>query len=392
MPTKVIMPQLGESVVEGTIAKWLVSEGDRIKRDQPIALISTDKIDVEIPAPAEGILKFLIPEGGVAPVGSEIALIGQEGEAEPSKTAVPTPEKSEAPLKGEEPRLSPLVRRLAAEHRVDLSKVKGSGLSGRITKEDILATAAPGRTAAPPAAPPPAEDHTYKPPVVEPQEGDRVLPFSRLRKLTAEHMVFSKRNAAHVTTVAEIDMWNVGRAREGTDLSYLPFVVFAAIEALKEFPQMNAAVQGDSLIIRKAINIGIAVETERGLVVPVIRRADEKSLKGLAAMILDLAVRAREQRLLPDDIAGGTFTVTNPGKKGNLFGTPILMQPQVGILRLGEVTKRPVAVERDGQDTIAIHPMMFLALSYDHRVIDGVAGNEFLHRVKEILQEGKFAL
>jgi len=447
MSTKVIMPQMGESVVEGKVSKWLVKEGDPIQPDQPIAEVSTDKVDVEIPSPGAGTLeKILVPEGTTVSVGTEIALIG-DGKAESQKPELRTEAKKEekpspppaqtaaasAPAqpaqekredKVEIDRLSPVVKRLVEQYQVDLRKISGTGIGGRVTKQDILdyierekpqaapsAPAARAETekspierAAPPAskeAPPSEKFSEYKIPRVTPNEGDQVIPFSRLRKMIAEHMVYSKRTAAHVTTVSEVDMVRVVRLREekkgavkeatGSDLTFLPFVIAAAIQAIRAYPVLNASVEEQSLIIRKEIHMGIAVETEKGLMVPVIRNAGEKSIIGLSRAAAELARKAREGTLSPDEIAGGTFTVSNPGKKGNLFGTPIIFQPQVGILRMGEIIKRPVAVEADGTDTIAIHPMMYLSLTYDHRVIDGATGNLFLHQAKEILEKGDFS-
>jgi len=462
MSTKVIMPQMGESIVEGKVAKWLVREGEHVETDQPIAEISTDKVDVEIPSPGAGTLaKIYVPEGATVSIGAELALIGDGEEAEreaatqpptvqrppattpgrppvverpptearPAPTAPPptalSPEKrAEKRERGEEKRdggeigrISPLVRKLAEEHQVDLSQVQGTGLGGRITKQDILrylgqeepqpaeGKPAPWEGAPRPAAPSPVETlpfKEFKPPRYQPKEGDQVIPFSRLRKMIAEHMVYSKRTAPHVTTVAEVDMAKVVRLREekkkmikeqtGADLTYLPFLVSAAVQAIGDYPTLNAAVVDDSLVIRKEIHMGIAVETEKGLMVPVIRRAHEMSLAGLARAAAELAEKARNGTLSPDEIAGGSFTISNPGRKGNLFGSPIIFQPQVGILRMGEIIKRPVVIEVDGNDTIAVRPMMYLALSYDHRVIDGATGNLFLHRVKEILEEGRFQL
>ncbi|MBI3805228.1 MAG: 2-oxo acid dehydrogenase subunit E2 [Nitrospirae bacterium] len=471
MATKVIMPQMGESVVEGKVAKWLVREGDRIEADQPIAEVSTDKVDVEIPSPGAGtLMKIYVPEGQSVSVGAELALIGDGKEAEKEASRPPTVERPpaatpgrppvveppptpqgaaapSAPPKKDEPRtqdsaesgqeradggrVSPLVRKLAEEYQVDLSQIKGSGISGRVTKQDILRhvgkeEAAPetvskekivpektslsppppaAREAARPAAPSgraQLEFKEYKIPQYEPKEGDQVVPFSRLRKMIAEHMVYSKQTAPHVTTVAEVDMSKVARLREekkgavkeqtGYDLTFLPFIVSAAIRAIADYPALNASVVGESLVLRKEIHIGVAVETEKGLMVPVIRRAEEKSLAGLSRAAAELAEKARKGTLSPDEATGGSFTISNPGKKGNLFGTPVIFQPQVGILRMGEVVKRPIVLEVDGTDTVAIHPMMYLALSYDHRVIDGATGNLFLHRVKEILEEGHFSL
>lgn len=447
---------MGESVVEGKVAKWLVHEGDHVESDQPIAEISTDKVDVEIPSPGAGtLMKIYVPEGATASVGAELALIGEGTEAAKEAARPPTVERPPAAPPGRPPvverpltqaaaptqkptqrdgkdeekqdgaevgRISPLVRKLAEEHRVDLSQVRGTGLGGRITKQDILryvgkeeGPAEEQQAAPPPAAPPRQETpkpaaapspepmfKEFKPPRYEPKEGDQVIPFTRLRKMIAEHMVYSKRTAPHVTTVAEVDMAKIARLREGKkaaikeqtgyELTYLPFIISAAVQAIAEYPTLNAAVVDDTLVIRKEVNMGIAVETEKGLMVPVIRRAQEKSLAGLSRTAAELAQKAREGTLSPDEIAGGSFTISNPGRKGNLFGTPIIFQPQVGILRMGEIIKRPMVIEVDGNDTIAVRPMMYLALSYDHRVIDGATGNLFLHRVKEILEEGRFSL
>lgn len=464
MSTKVIMPQMGESVVEGKVAKWLVREGDRVETDQPIAEISTDKVDVEIPSPGAGTLtKIYVPEGETVSIGAELAVIGDGKEAEREAAKPPEVQRPPATTPGRPPemerppttaatappptasspentaekmesgeakrdggdigRISPLVRKLAEEHQVDLSQVQGTGLGGRITKQDILryvgkeetppaeekplpAPAAAPREAAPkPAASSPIETLPFKEfkiPRYEPREGDQVIPFSRLRKMIAEHMVYSKRTAPHVATVAEVDMAKVVRLRKeekesikeqtGHELTYLPFLIAAAVQAIREHPTLNAAVVDDSLVVRKEIHMGIAVETEKGLMVPVIRRAHEMSLAGLSRAAAELAEKARRGTLSPDEITGGSFTISNPGREGNLFGTPIIFQPQVGILRMGEIVKRPVVIEADGSESIAIRPMMYLALSYDHRVIDGAAGNAFLHRVKEILEEGRFSM
>lgn len=425
---------MGESVIEGKVSKWLVKEGDSIKPDQPIAEVSTDKVDVEIPSPGGGTLeKILVPEGTTVSVGTEIAVIG-DGKAETQKTEIkaeagkeerpsPAPPVQEKPAtakreeKVEIDRLSPVVKRLVEQHQVDLQKISGTGIGGRITKQDILDYIEKEKPRPAPSAPaPPAEKPApaafkeapaaerfseYKIPPVAPKEGDQVVPFSRLRKMIAEHMVYSKRTAAHVTTVSEVDMVRVVRLREekkgavkeatGSELTFLPFVIAAAVQAIRAYPVLNASVAGQSLIVRKEIHMGIAVETDKGLMVPVIRNAGEKSIIGLSRAAAELARKAREGSLSPDEIAGGTFTVSNPGRKGNLFGTPIIFQPQVGILRMGEIIKRPVVVEADGADAIAIHPMMYLSLTYDHRVIDGATGNLFLHQAKEILEKGDFS-
>ncbi len=438
---KVVMPQMGESVVEGKLERWLVREGDTIKHDQPIAEVSTDKVDVEIPSPCEGkIVRILVAEGETVAVGCELAVI-EDGRGKPvvqeaSSPATPlSPIFTLAPLSGEKKvelpsaatelsleassaRLSPAVRKMAQKYHVDLSKVKGTGMGGRITKQDLslilgkeIAEEMPPEveetprkeTAIPNPRPKTSETEfsEYKIPHYEPKEGDQVVPFSRLRKMISEHMVYSKRTAPHVTTVAEVDMMRVARLREGKkeyakkqfgmELTYLPFVLSATLAAISAHPVMNASVEGEALIIKKDINLGIAVDTERGLLVPVIRRAQEKPLLVLSRLAADLAQKARDGTLSPDEVTGGSFTVTNPGRTGNLFGTPIIFQPQVGILRMGELVKRPVVVEVDGTDTVTIHPMMHLSLSYDHRVIDGATANLFLHRVKEILEEGCFS-
>jgi 2-oxoglutarate dehydrogenase E2 component (dihydrolipoamide succinyltransferase) len=445
MPVKVTMPQLGETVVEGTVAKWLVKEGDRVERDQPILEVSTDKVDTEIPSPAAGrVIKILVPEGQTVKVGVELMMIDEEAKTAASPTAKAEPIQSpsaklqpgpapkpalkpaersvpEKPLEpgpavdepGEDVRLSPVVRNMIKEHGIEPARLKGTGMGGRITKLDVL-NYLDRKDGKRPEAKEPASQakevslegvgtvKAFKVPPYSLQPGDQVIQFTKLRKLTAEHMVYSKHTAPHVTTVAEVDMHRVAKLREkhkaavqkqhGVKLSYFPFVIAAAIEALKAYPLLNASVGDGQIILKKAIHIGMAVETEKGLIVPAIKQADRYSFIELVVTAEDLAVRAREGRLRPDDVVGGTFTVTNPGREGNLFGTPIIHQPQVGILRMGEVIKRPVVVELEDEDKIAIRAMMYLALSYDHRIIDGVTGNSFLHKVKEILEKGEFGL
>jgi 2-oxoglutarate dehydrogenase E2 component (dihydrolipoamide succinyltransferase) len=440
MRIDVVMPQLGESVVEGVVAKWLVKAGDAVAKDQPLVEISTDKVDAEIPSPAAGVVvEILAKEGETVPIQAVIARIetdkeeAKPAEAPPSKapwdeetegfpgamarrTGPPLPshppvEPSKAPPKpppaeGPRVRISPVVARMAAEHGLDLSKIPGTGIDGRVTKKDMEDYLARQGTAAPPAplaekAAPPAPPVGPAPPGPPPPsapaepEGDQVIPFTPIRKRIAEHMVMSKRTSAHVHTFAEVDMRKVAayreaKKKEGVSLTYLPFVIWAAVRGLREFPVLNASVSGESTVIRKAIHMGIAVDTDRGLIVPVIRDADKKSLLELSRSVEDFASRAAAHKILPDELAGGTFTITNPGPKGNLFGTPIIHQPQVGILRLGQVVKRPVVVEVGGEEAIVIRPMMYLALAYDHRIIDGVAGNGYLFRVREILEAGEF--
>ena len=443
MRVDVVMPQLGESVVEGVVVGWLVKLGDAVAKDQPLLEISTDKVDAEIPSPVAGtIVEILAKAGETVPIQGVLARIETEKGAaapppepppkwdeetegfpgamarktEPPMPPAPRPEPPRAaplaPPPGEGPkvRISPVVAKMAAEHGLDLSAIPGTGIDGRVTKkdvEDFLARRAAGAPPPPPQAPappaPPPPKPAAAPPPAAPSketvtpEGDRIVPFTPIRKRIAEHMVMSKRTSPHVHTVAEIDVHKVAafraaKKKEGVSLTYLPFVIRAAVLALREFPVMNASVVGESTVIRKAIHMAVAVETARGLIVPVIRNADEKSLEGLAKVVEDFSARAAANRILPDELSGGTFSVTNPGPKGNLFGTPIINQPQVGILRMGQVVKRPVVIEEDGEDAIVIRPMMYLVLGYDHRVIDGVTGNGFLFRVREILEAGEFGL
>jgi pyruvate/2-oxoglutarate dehydrogenase complex dihydrolipoamide acyltransferase (E2) component len=442
MRVDVVMPQLGESVIEGVVVKWLVKVGDVVAKDQPLLEISTDKVDAEIPSPAEGkIVEVVAREGDTVPIDGLLCRIETEKEAAPPppppekwdeeeegfpgamarKTGPPIPAASrvEAPREAPPPppperegvkvRISPVVAKMAAEFGLDISKIPGTGIDGRVTKKDAEEYLARGeKKAAPPPpkkgkpapAAPPAPKAKPAPPApgakVTP-EGDQVIPFTPIRKMIAEHMVMSKRTSPHVHTFAEVDMHRVAafraaKKKEGISLTYLPFVIRAAASAIREFPVLNAQVVGETTVIKKGIHIGVAVETERGLIVPVIRNADGMSLLDLAKAVEDLGARAAAKKILPDELTGGTFSVTNPGLKGNLFGTPIINQPQVGILRMGQIVKRPVVIDADGEDAIVIRPMMFLCLGYDHRIIDGVTGNGFLFRVREILEAGEFPL
>ncbi len=396
MSTDVIMPQMGESVVEGTILKWLVHEGDRVEKEQPIVAISTDKIDTEVPSPVTGIVKkILYPEGQTLRVLTVIAQIeaveakeavsdiGRTPTLETAKKvetikAVPEAEKIEKAEK----RYSPLVRRLAKEYNITLEEVKGTGEGGRITKKDIMDyTASKPGISAPPAAE--AEKKVL--------ERETLIPVSPKRKITAERMVQSKRTAAHVTTVFEVDMTKVVRyrelnkdamKREGLHLTYLPFITMAAARALKEYPILNASWTDEGIVQKNYINIGIAVSLEDGLIVPVIKDADKKDLLQLSKDIQDIAARARNKKLNLEDVQGGTFTITNYGLNGSLFGTPVILLPQVAILGVGAVVKRPVVID----DAIAIRSMMYLSLSFDHRVMDGANADAFLHKVKDILE------
>ncbi len=414
MAVSVELPELGESVVEGTVARWLVKEGDRVEVDQPLVEVTTDKVDAEIPSPAAGVvLSILVAEGETLPVGAELARIDTEAAAGAQPTAPQPPPVAPAPLAPVEdgPRATPVARRMADEARIDLREVPASGVSGRVTKDDLVTSVA--------SAPPPAELVRPAPAPAAPargpaprgrsdfghyalQEGDRVIPMTPLRKLVADHMVYSKQTSPHVGTVAEVDMGGVVAVREkhkrgfretqGFALTYLPFIVHATVRALRETPRLNASVVEDAIVEKKDVHIGVAVETEKGLVVPVVRHADRLSLAGLAAAIEDLSSRARSKKLSADELKGGTFTVSNPGRQGNLYGFAIINQPQVGILRMGEIVKRPVVRTLDGSDAIVIRPIMHLALSYDHRAVDGAPANGFLHRVRTLLEEAEFDL
>ncbi|MBM4383432.1 MAG: 2-oxo acid dehydrogenase subunit E2 [Deltaproteobacteria bacterium] len=419
MAIAVRVPELGESVANGTIARWFVKEGDRVERDQPLVEITTDKVDAEIPAPAAGVVTALLAsEGEVVNVGAEIARIEEGASAGASAPAAkPAPS---APA-DDAPRATPMAKRVAADAGVDLAGVSGSGVSGRVMKADVIdriAAAPPppelvAAAAAPAKAPAPAKksaaaraqqdaDTKARFGSYAIQEGDRVVPMSPLRKLVADHMVYSKRTSPHVGTVAEIDMGGVAAVRDaqkkafeaahGFGLTFLPFIVHAAVRALREYPALNASVLEDAIVEKRDIHIGIATETDKGLVVPVVRNADRLSLAGLAAAIEDLSSRARSKKLTADELKGGTFTISNPGRKGNLYGFAIINQPQVGILRMGEMVKRPVVRSVAGQDAIVIRPMMHLALSYDHRAVDGAPANGFLYRVRELLEAAEFDL
>jgi len=386
---RVLMPQLGESIVEGQVSRWRVAPGDRVERDQTILDVETDKASVEVPAPAAGVIgRLLVPEGETVAVGTPLCEIGG-GQAEggvPAPGPVPAPiglapaARAAALTHHESPgeRYSPVVRRLAEEHHVDLSKVKGTGGDGRVTRNDVLAAAAPGSQAQAVAS-----------------DDERVVPWSRRRKLIAEHMVASRDTSAHVACVAEVDMTPIVKLRQANrtlGLTYTAFVLDATVRALKEEPRINATVRGQATVLHRRIHLGVAVEADEGLLVPVIRDAGRLTLAGLARALEDVSGRARAGKIQPDELRGGTFTVSNPGPRGNLFGTALLNQPQVGVLRMGEIVKRPVAVEEGGDDRIAIRSMMYLCLSYDHRVVDGVLGNAFLRRIREILEAGEFGI
>lgn len=393
MTVDIIMPQMGESVAEGTIVHWLVKEGDRIQKDQPVVEISTDKIDTEVPSPTSGILKSIIhKEDETVPVKTVIATLeeveveeappiheekvepGEEKKAEKEAHAVaphPTEIKTEK-------RFSPLVRRMAKKYRIDLSKVSGTGIGGRVTKQDILACIK--------AKP------EYATPAVEEEEKEEIVSINPKRKIIAERMSESKRTAAHVTTTFEVDMTKIVRYREErkeaflkkekVKLTYLPFVIMNTARALKRHRIFNSSWSDEGIIIKKHINIGMAVSLEDGLIVPVIKDADKKNLVEIAKVSQDLAQRARNKKLKPDEVQDGTFTVTNYGANGSLFGTPIILLPQVAILGMGTIVKKPVVIN----DAIAIRSMMYMSLSFDHRVVDGAQADKFLITIKEGLE------
>ena len=425
----VVMPQMGESIVEGTLTKWLKKPGDKVERDEPLFEISTDKVDTEIPSPAAGTLgELLVQEGQTVQVNAVVARISDNGAGGPAAApaaAAATPPPPPAPAAAAPPAppvetrsaaapvpappkaaevkeptgpLSPLVRRMARENNIDLSTVRGTGAGGRITKEDIeaviggsKAAAAPAPRPAPVQAPPPAAPAV---PIsrAEPTAKTRIEPMSNMRIKIAEHMVMSKRVSAHVTTVHRVDMTRVAKmrarhkedfaARYGISLTFLPFVARATVEALSAFPILNGSIDGTNIIYHNEIHLGIAVALDNGLIVPVIRNADEKNVLGLQRSIVDLASRARARQLKPDEIQGGTFSITNFGSFGSVFATPIINQPQVAILGVGTVEKVPVVVD----DAIAIRSQCYLALTFDHRLIDGALGDQFTARVKSVLE------
>jgi pyruvate dehydrogenase E2 component (dihydrolipoamide acetyltransferase) len=507
MSTEVVMPQMGESIAEGTITKWLKQVGDHVDRDEPLFEISTDKVDAEIPSPAAGTLtEIRFKEGDTVEINTTVAVLDgeagaavsdalpttedavakaepekEQAQAEPqgkitdtaprqtqveasaatgaeveekdkpqasvseaaqppaesasaagkkagtSSPAAATPKSAPAPASTDNGRSdrqtaeelrrtksSPLVRRIAQEHGVDIAGLEGTGLSGRVTKNDILSFIESGTSVAAPggakagvqAARPASGDATISAaaaPSVKPAEGDRVEQMTVMRKKIAEHMVQSRRTSAHVTTVYEIDMTRIAKLREqnkdsfvertGTKLSYMPFIFQAVNNALRKFPIFNAQVSGDQIIYKRDINLGMAVALDWGLIVPVIKRADDLSISGLARAANDLAERARTKQLKPDEVGGGTFTITNPGGFGGLFGTPIINQPQLAILGVGKIEKRAkVLTTAEGDDYIAIRWMAYFALSFDHRVIDGSDAERFLAFLKDQLEAGEFSL
>ena len=395
------MPQMGVSVAEGTITAWRKRPGDWIERDETVVEISTDKVETEVPSPTAGRLKeILVEEGATVDVGALLATLdttGRPGQAHVDEREQ-QPAASDA-TEGHTPAVSPVVRRIAAEHGIDIAAIHGSGRRGRVTKRDVLALvqngaadaepepAVPhgGRRAEPEGAIPatPAAEQTGDP---DPAGGSPTRPLSLMRRQIGEHMVRSLQTAAHCTTVVEADMSAVEEARG--ELSYLPFVARAAVAALREHPGLNATLDGERLTVHREVHLGVAVSLgAEGLIVPVVRDAHELSHEGLASSIADLAQRARSKRLRPEEVAGGTFTITNPGRFGALLATPIINQPQVAILDLEAVTKRPVVVTDDrGRDSIAVRPMTYLCMSWDHRALDGALAARFLSTVRRNLE------
>ena len=459
MPTDIIMPQMGESIFEGTLTKWLKKPGDQVQRDEPLFEISTDKVDAEIPAPASGVLKEVkVQEGTTVQVNTIVGVIDGDGAgttaSAPAKSATPEPAKSAgspsaastdgssrppqaakpaAPVQEEDEtetessppqagsnvteisqseaervRSSPLVRKIAKDNKVDLSQVPGTGMGGRITKDDILgfiqkypaggapAAQAPRAATATPSAPAQQAAAAPAPLLPAPVPGD-LVPMSKMRSIIAQRMVESKHTSAHVHTVFKVDMTRIVRIRErerakfearhGVKLTYMPFVARAVVAGIKQMPIVNSSVEGDSIRYHKNVNIGIAVALDWGLIVPVVKQAEERSFVGLQRAINDLAERARAKKLQPDEVAGGTFTITNPGIFGPQFGTPIIMQPQVAILGMGGLFKEPIVItDKDGNDLIAIRSIIRLTLGYDHRIVDGADADKFMVAVRNYLE------
>ncbi|HEX2722980.1 MAG TPA: dihydrolipoamide acetyltransferase family protein, partial [Gemmatimonadaceae bacterium] len=448
-PVDIIMPQMGESIAEGTLSKWLKKVGDEVKRDEPIFEISTDKVDAEIPSPSAGVItEIIVREGETVAVQTVVARL--ETDKQQAAAAAGTLEKAAAPGAGtaaavsataasasggpppksesmssvaapphpsgsgttSSPRSngnsfedrvrtksSPLVRKIAAEHGLDIAAMQGSGIAGRVTRKDIMgyiesgaATPAARQTSmhAPGGTP---QDGAHAP-LPTPWPGDRVEPMSKMRALISDHMVQSRRTSAHVTSFMEIDLTRVGRIRArkraefeaatGQKLTYLPFIIASVVKGLQAFPILNSSVAGRDIIFRKPINIGVAVALDWGLIVPVIRNAEDLSVQGITRALNDLAARARGKKLSPEEVQDGTFTITNPGVFGSLMGTPIINQPQVAIMGIGAIEKRPkVITGADGEDTIAIRTCAYFSISFDHRVIDGAVADEFLAFVKK---------
>jgi len=424
MATDIIMPQMGESIVEGTITKWLKKPGDKVQRDEPLFEISTDKVDAEIPAPASGVLQEIkVTEGTTVGVNTIVGTIAADGEAvakpaaapaksapaaaappKEEKKAAPTPPSPAAPVQeeDEEARSSPLVRKIAREHGVSLSQISGTGLGGRITKQDIMqfiesqgssqpAPAAPSAPARPAAAAP-----APRPAAPAPYPGD-LVPMTNMRKLIAKHMIESRRTSAHVHCMYEVDFTRIVNLRakyksgfeqrHGARLTFMPFFVRAAVIALQQWPIINANIEGDNIHYHRHINMGIAVALDWGLIVPVLKNAGDLNFLGLQRGITDLGERARTKKLKPEDVEGSTFTITNPGQFGAVFGLPIINQPNSAIMGVGGITKQPMVItDKDGSDSIAIRSVVHLTLGYDHRLIDGAVADQFMAQVKRNLE------
>jgi len=425
MATNVVMPQMGESIAEGTIVRWIKKVGDQVDRDEPLFEISTDKVDAEIPSPGAGVLtEIKVKEGETVAVNAVVAVIGSasaadaasagpaqaspsSGRSEMPEAAVGQPEtenrkpeaesrkpeaESREPEAGGKQRTSPLVRRIAREHNVDVSQINGTGISGRVTKTDILGFIEGGgavKAAPTPASRPAAVQHV---PAFKAGERVEIVPMTIMRKKIAEHMVTSARTSPHVYSVYEVDFHHLSKLREkkkqeyernGAKLSFTALIAKATVDAIRAFPFANASIDGDNIVYKKDINLGIAVALDQGLLVPVIRNADEKNLLGLSRAIDDLATRARSKKLSPEEVQGGTFTITNPGIFGAVYGLPLINQPQVAILGVGAIEKRVVVVENDA---IAIHPTGHISLGYDHRLIDGADAGRFLTYLKQRLE------
>ena len=376
MPTEIIMPQLGESIAEGTIVKWLIPVGGVIQKDQSLLEVETEKVTLEIPSPATGVLsEIIVQQGEMVPVGTLLARIENAPVSEViNRVGGVVIRPMEPALEGEDYH-SPAVRQLAKESGVDLSQVKGTGAGGRVTKKDVQDYIAQGGS--PVTAASPASDHSM---------GEDILPFTQMRKTIADRMVKSRQTSAHVTTFFEANFTGIAKFREGRNLTYLPFVIRAVTRAVREMPVMNSSWVEQGIVIKKDIHIGIATALEDGLLVPVVRHADRKGLTQLAKEITDLAERARTKKLNPEEVQGGTFTITNHGGFGSLFSTPIIHQPQVAILGVGAIQKRAVVVN----DAIAIRPMGYLSLSFDHRVIDGATADQFMARLKGYLEQSNW--
>jgi 2-oxoglutarate dehydrogenase E2 component (dihydrolipoamide succinyltransferase)/2-oxoisovalerate dehydrogenase E2 component (dihydrolipoyl transacylase) len=388
VPTDIIMPQLGESIAEGTIVKWLIPVGGRIDKDQPLLEVETDKVALEIPSPAAGFLtEVLAQEGEKVPIGTVLARLEEtapiSGVINRVGGMVVRPTAAE---EGQE-RYSPVVRQLAKEHGVDLAQVTGTGTGGRVTKKDVLDYVAKREPLGAPVAQARCNEEQRAPRATGPRGeelgGEEILPFTPMRKTIAERMVKSRQTSAHVATFFEADFSGIAKVREQHRLTYLPFVVHAVAQAIKQVPVMNSSWGENGIIVKRDVHMGIAVALEEGLLVPVVRQADRKSVTQLAKEIADLAERARSKRLSPEEVQDGTFTITNHGGFGSLFSTPIIHQPQIAIMGVGAVQKRPVVIN----DAISIRPMCYLSLSFDHRVIDGATADQFMAKVQANIEQ-----